>query len=210
MKEYIRTNSINGIELIGRIALGSGEVEGLFEKYTRGTNDYIEIGTLFGGSAILAGLQCSGKVYCIDPLDGYYGTGNPDSSQVLPSVEIVKENWARFGLDPERLVIFPHKHPPFPPELKDKRFDVAYIDGDHTFEGCRADWLALKDRVNKYIIFDNTEKESVRRVFEEAQQQGWEFAEEVGDSITTGVIRKINKILTLPKGSGGRPTCHTK
>ena len=195
MSDLVNTTHINGVELIGRFAVSSEGFIDFLSRYIEGTKDYIEIGTLFGGSAIIAGLNCSGKVYCIDPLDGYYGTGKPDSScDKLPSEKIVKENWAKFGLAPERLEIFSHKHPPFPPSLQDKRFDVAYIDGGHKYEETMADWLALKDKVNKYIIFDNTEKGSVSSVFTEAQKsEDWEFVEEIGGSIRTGVLRKTMK-----------------
>ena len=187
----VNTTSINGIELIGRVSISSEGFIDLFERYIDGTENYIEIGTLFGGSAILAGLNCNGKVYCIDPLDGYYGTGQVDESGILPSCAIVEENWSRFGLDPERLEVFQHKHPPFPSSIEDKRFDVAYIDGGHAYDEVKTDWLELKDRVDKYIIFDNTEKESVSRVFIEAQEsEDWEFVEEIGSFIKTGVIRK--------------------
>jgi predicted O-methyltransferase YrrM len=191
MCDLVNTTTINGKKITGRFSVSSEGFIDFLSRYIEGTKDYIEIGTLFGGSAIIAGLNCSGKVCCIDPLDGYYGTGKPDDCGILPTAAIVEENWAKFGLAPERLEIFQHKHPPFPPSLKDKRFDVAYIDGGHKYEETMADWLALKDKVDKYIIFDNTEKEPVSRVFAEAQKsEDWEFVEEIGTSIKTGVIKR--------------------
>ena len=160
---------VSGVNLKGRAAFGNAEFADFFSRYVEGQGDYIEIGTLFGASACLAGFHCKGEVHCIDPLGGYYGAGRKDKSTgLLPTPEIVIHNWEQCGHDPERLHIHQQINPPFPEELKDKRFDVGFIDGDHTFAGCLADWMALKDRVDKFIIFDNAEKEEVRIVIEMA------------------------------------------
>ena len=177
----------------GRAAFGSQEFVEMFVRYLSGAGDYIEIGTLFGGSAILAGKYCKGHVYCIDPLDGYYAKGRVDKgTNLLPSPKIVRENWESFGLDLDRLHIYAHKHPPWPEELKNKRFDIGYIDGEHTHEAAMQDWDALKDRVDKYIIFDNTEKRGVMDAFEEAvQHPDWEHVDSaVGIEYAAEVLKK--------------------
>jgi len=58
-------------EFIGRSCCCSGRVRA-FRKYLRGCQDYIETGTLFGGSAVEIGQIVSGDVHCVDPLNGYH------------------------------------------------------------------------------------------------------------------------------------------
>jgi hypothetical protein len=41
-----------------------------------------------------------------------------------------------------------------------KSVDMVYIDGDHTFEGVQYDWLAIKDRFNKFVLFDDYDPRS--------------------------------------------------
>jgi len=40
------------------------------------------------------------------------------------------------------------------PPLSEK-FDLIYIDGDHTYEGTKSDWLNTKDKFNKFLLFDD-------------------------------------------------------
>ena len=40
-------------------------------------------------------------------------------------------------------------------QLGDRKFDLVYIDGDHRAEAVKLDWLGVKDRFNKFVIFDD-------------------------------------------------------
>lgn len=44
-------------------------------------------------------------------------------------------------------------------ELKEP-VDIVYIDGDHTYEGVKYDWLCVKDRFNKFVLFDDYDPDS--------------------------------------------------
>lgn len=123
-----------------------------------GNGDFVEIGTLFGGSAILAATAkkkfgLGGFVYCVDPLDGYYGTGKSTAGGI-PSPEIVMGNAKFFGVD-DKIKIIKKSSIPWPKELMDHKFSVAFIDGDHWGEAPWKDWLSVKNLTSKFIIFDN-------------------------------------------------------
>ena len=36
----------------------------------------------------------------------------------------------------------------------DEKFDLVYIDGDHTYDATRKDWEMTKDIYNKFLLFD--------------------------------------------------------
>tara|TARA_R110002096_G_scaffold350201_1_gene543228 strand:+ start:44 stop:781 length:738 start_codon:yes stop_codon:yes gene_type:complete len=36
-----------------------------------------------------------------------------------------------------------------------ENFDFVYIDGDHTYEATKKDWLNTKDKFNKFLLFDD-------------------------------------------------------
>ena len=122
----------------------------IYEIASRGKT-YVEIGTRWGGSAIVAGLAGC-EVYCIDKWS--YPT-KLLHEQTKP--EHVIENWANAGLDPNKLHLYHHEHPPWPKELEGM-FDIGMIDGAHSERQVREDWAAIRIRVSKYILFHDIHK----------------------------------------------------
>lgn len=148
-----------------------------------GGGNYVEIGSLFGGTAIMASLVMkdlglTGKVYAIDPFDGYYtGTKNEKNrlvgAEVDPlthktiTIERAQRNAKNLGADVEFIKA---KSNPWP--IADEvNFAVAYIDGDHWNNGPWQDWLNLKDKVDKFIVFDNCDKK--HPAIQEACAKAW-------------------------------------
>ena len=160
----------------GRIALHRQDAEVLYEVALLGKT-YVEIGTLFGGSACIAGLAGC-EVFCIDPLDGYYSAVHeteerPDGwTGLVPSEKIVRENWESCGLDPARLHIYQQTHPPWPLEIN-RSFDIGLIDGDHALDGVLVDYLGMSPRVD-YLMFHDTDKPTVNYVWTRAIRSGWD------------------------------------
>lgn len=128
--------------------------------FNAGDGDYVETGTFYGASAIIAAktkltFNLKGMIICIDPLEGFYGEGRKDGkTNDYPTPDKVMKNAFKFKVANKfRLITKPSY--PFPDELKDKKFACAYIDGDHWGDLPTKDWLNLKDRTSKYIIIDN-------------------------------------------------------
>jgi len=140
----------------GGIQLFPGDMEAIFEVASLGKT-YVEIGTLWGASACIAGLAGC-EVYCIDPFWGYEDRLSPG-----PTPEDVMKNWIGQGLDPDKLHIYPYYHPPWPVEIN-RRFDVGLIDGDHSWEAVNADFAGMGHRVN-YLMFHDINMGGVRAVW---------------------------------------------
>ena len=130
-----------------------------------GDGDHLEIGVLFGGSAIVVALLkkrhgLKGKVYCVDPLDGYYfaslGMRADPNSRGKLSVDraALDYNIRQFGVE-DYIEVIEKPSIPWPDELKGKQFVSAYIDGDYWEEAPTTDWENVKDNVTRFVIFDN-------------------------------------------------------
>jgi len=155
--EYVSEN------ITGRLA-GVPHDYGVFGQavFNSGNGNVLEIGTLFGGGAILIAMMMKkfnieGKIYTLDPLDGYYGKGNKDDSGIIPSVDVLKDNISKFKVE-DYIVIVQEKSYPFPARLSNLNFNVVYIDGDHWGDMPKKDFISVSKLTNNYIIFDNYDK----------------------------------------------------
>lgn len=129
-----------------------------------GHGDHLEIGTLFGGSAILAALVkiklgLKGDIWCVDPLNGYYiGTKWQHPVDPVTNIaineEVVWANARAFGVE-DRIHIVPLPSRPWPEAVDDCCFASAFIDGDHWGDMPKHDWNMAAPRTDHYVIFDN-------------------------------------------------------
>ena len=115
--------------------------------------DYVEIGTMYGASAVVAGRSVAGEVHCIDPF------GNKQPGGMVATPEIVRHNWRWAGLYPARLHIHQQEHPPWPEAIKDRRFDMGLIDGGHGEEQAWKDWEGMSPRINLFILIHDVVKD---------------------------------------------------
>lgn len=127
-----------------------------------GDGDYVEIGSLFGASAITAAAakmtrNFSGKVYCIDPMEferheAVVRLEGSESKRLLlkHQEQIFKDNIEKYP-DIELVKACSDPWPIRSPE----RFDVAFIDGWHYGDGPITDAMNLVDIIDKFIILDD-------------------------------------------------------
>lgn len=134
-----------------------------------GNGDHLEIGTMFGGSAILAALVkktngLEGDVYCVDPLNGYYVKG-PYPCMVDPTThepitpDVVMENAREFGVE-DRIHLITEYSNPWPAALEGHTFTSAYIDGDHWGVMPLWDWQHVAPITSGLVVFDNYDYET--------------------------------------------------
>ena len=135
-----------------------------------GGGNYLEIGSLFGGSAILArmvmdDLGYEGDVYAVDPFDGYYVGIKNDNKRLIGgavdtvshksvTIERAQANAEKMGAK-VNFIKGAFKTELLPQALS---YSVVYIDGDHWNEGPLNDWNNIKDRADKFVVFDNCDK----------------------------------------------------
>ena len=125
---------------------------------------HVEIGTMFGGSVlakldVLQMLEKDHRVVAIDPLEGYYDRG-PDPETGLPVDEpTFWANVVRFGFSADRVHLAKCRSddPAARQAVAGRRVLTLFIDGDHSYEGVRSDWLTFGPTVapDGYVIFDD-------------------------------------------------------
>lgn len=151
MNIYERINA----DIIGRLALmGADEAELLYRIVGETLGDHVEIGTLWGGTAILAALAKwnggkGGHIYTIDFMTGgYWNSGDPGADMKRPTAAAILDNLARFKVA-ERVSVIKARSYPWP--LIAVKPATVLIDGDHSFEGCMRDWQTVS-RLEPEII----------------------------------------------------------
>ena len=108
-------------------------------------SSFLEIGFGRGYSAF-----CVAKAMTDLGIDGKITTVDPNMNeeflnsltQVFPKEWFDKINFVK-GTSQEML-----------PKLDDK-FDLIYIDGDHTHDAVKSDWEMTKEKYNKFLLFDD-------------------------------------------------------
>ena len=157
------------------VFLGLPAAAKLVECVMRTQGDYVEIGSAYGCSAILAAKGMEGRpgmVFCMDRF--------ADSHELAGIDNAILSFWGnciRAGVQ-QRIVAFKHHNPPFPLPIWYHQFSVGLIDGDHSEHAVRDDWNSFKNRVTDYVLFDNFEKDTVSRVVNEiATVREWGLVE---------------------------------
>jgi len=157
------------------------------------TFDSLEIGVLFGGSCIIKllamkNMGVTGKIICIDPMTGYYGTVLDPLSGIPVNSEIFWANIRNFNFSDEDVELISRKsNDPYAlAYVTDKKYATIMIDGDHTLEGVSYDWEHYSNRVlpDGFVLIDD-------------------FAEPSWPDITTFVETQIENLISNEWRDGG-------
>ena len=164
-----------GKRLVGRMASPCPEedIAVLHHFVSEAMPPYLEIGVLWGGSLVIAGLAMpTGHLYGVDPFWGYCQPGKIDpfvkdnpGQGLVPTREIAEKNIEEYGLE-SRTTLYTGTHPPLPDELEDATFGVAFIDGDHATQSTLDDWNNLKYQCRDIVIFHDLHHNTVARAWE--------------------------------------------
>ena len=160
--------------------LSRREANWLFNTPERiGPGLYGELGTYKGRSAVcMAGgmKECNidAHLISVDSFDNRNMTkGKRDDKQYSPTLwDCANKNITEKRVD-SYITLIKSLTVPAAEQFRRQRFDFLFIDADHSYEGCKADFEAWKDLVvsGGEIAFHDAHMESVNRVVEES---GWE------------------------------------
>lgn len=145
----------------GRIAMLAREAE-LVEKYAALCDTWLEIGTLWGGSAILAALaNPSLTVTAVDPMYGYYGSGDSGmDGKPTPTLDDVQSNFREFEVF-DRISLVQGKSNPFP--LPALLVDGILVDGAHDYESVLLDCREACQHARRFVLVHDVNDAEVDR-----------------------------------------------
>ena len=145
--------------------------------YRAGHSDHLELGTLFGGSAILMALAkvrfgFDGVVHTVDNF--WY---MKDKMPVGP--EVIYNNAKKFGVE-DRIVVVEANTFPLPDDItnhvaRSGNYGSALIDASHDFGNCQRDWLSVNPiaDVVAFHDYDQSHMGVVSTVRNAMQEPGW-------------------------------------
>lgn len=155
---------------VGRIAGNSRQI--LLRTLTarsieRGNLEILEIGTLFGSGIASIYDNCLGSfnnihITVIDPLDGFYSQQQDYFSRMPVTIDIFKQNMQRVAIPETDYTIIQRlsMDPDAIRRASAKKYDLLIIDGDHSYEGVKNDYLNYRPfvRLGGYIYLDDYAK----------------------------------------------------
>jgi predicted O-methyltransferase YrrM len=145
-----------------------------------GSADYLEMGSLFGASAILAALTkktygFGGKVVCIDDLEMFER-----------KEDVIYNNAELFGVR-DYIEVKVARTFPYPLDKK-RKFGCVYIDAAHDYQNCKQDWMSAREVSDKYVAFHDYDMAHAG-VVKAVSEVHWPI---VHVASHTAVVEKIN------------------
>jgi hypothetical protein len=157
----------------GHFAFTESDAEVLVVCLRAAPGDYLEIGTAYGTSLMIAAKFGRGEAHSIDPLNAYYSEARERSKGYIHlTPELLMSNLKAVGVEAHLHLA---KHPPMPKELVGHKFSVALIDGEHSPKAALADFRGISDSVTGFILFHDIDMEGPKKVFAMAcETDDWE------------------------------------
>jgi len=120
--------------------------------FRAGNSDHLELGTLFGNTAIVVAatkkaFDLDGDVYCIDNFSFVSEHSSPEG--VMANAEL-------FDVA-DRIKVLVGNTYPLPPDITERHFGSAYIDAAHDYGNCRQDWYSVKE-ISDSVAFHDYDK----------------------------------------------------
>ena len=116
----------------------------------------VEIGSARGKSACAVGLALrrngGGKLFAIDP----HRTTNWNDTNSVDSFAVITENLRKAGVTEQVEIV--RQTSDTAAKGWDKNIDLIFIDGDHSYEGVKADWDLFLPHLNEFgvVVFHDT------------------------------------------------------
>lgn len=143
----------------GRSAMWGIEAD-LLSEICRTPGDHVEVGTLWGASAIIAARAKPppGRIYSIDVMQGgYWSEGDPGCKLRKPTARDVLENFMHAGVAERITLICARSFPlPLSPAILPS---TALIDAGHNAGDVRRDWHSLSAITAKFIALHDYGKQ---------------------------------------------------
>ena len=149
----------------------------------------LEIGTLFGIAIAAIHENCRGFhsetcLSAIDPLDGFYQTGNDKFTGMPVAADLFHHNMQIAAVPQPDYQLVQHlsTDPQAFEQVKDRQFDILVIDGDHSYAGVKFDFETFGPLVRRdgLVLFDDYNQrhwpEVTQFVDEKVKgQRGWKL-----------------------------------
>lgn len=158
----------------------SAETHYLYELCRQaGPGNFAELGIMNGGNTTVMGhgISAESTLYAVDLFDLFWNC-NKKLAMLVP--EKLRTYWKEKNL-PSEIKVIKDYIVEAGKKLRDLQFKFIFIDGDHSYENCKADaetWLPLLE-IGGIVAFHDTNIEGVHQVVSALPQDQWEFQRQV-------------------------------